>query len=243
MITVIVNGSRGKMGEEAVKAVKSDADLNLVAALDIQDSLFHSIQKTNAQVVVDLTHPSAVKQNVETIVKAGAYAVVGTTGLSDDDLKSIHQLALDCKVAVAVCPNFAIGAVLMMQLAKQVAPFFQRVEIIEYHHDKKADAPSGTAIKTADLIYEGNPKINQETLDQKELIKGVRGGQKHNIQIHSVRLPGIVANQDVIFGGLGQTLTLRHDTHHRECFMPGILLCIKKIKSYQGLIYGLEHFL
>jgi len=243
MISVIVNGAKGKMGSEAVQAVQAEPSLSLLAGLDVQDNLATAIADLKPDVVVDLTHPDAVKKNVDIILSSGTYAVVGTTGLTDQDLSSINDLAIQKKVAAAVCPNFAIGAVLMMQLSKQAAKFFQRVEILEFHHDQKADAPSGTALKTADLIHEGNPVINQVPLQEKELLSGSRGGKKHGIPIHSVRLPGVVANQEVIFGGLGQTLSLRHDTHHRNCFMPGILLCIKHIQSRQGLVYGLEHFL
>ena len=243
MINVVINGYKGKMGSEAVKAVSAAEDMQVSGQCDVGDNVASIIKAVHADVVVDLTNPSSVRSNAESILRAGAHAVVGTTGLSDQDLEALNQIALTENRAIIVCPNFAIGAVLMMKLAAEAAKYLHQVEIIEFHHDKKADAPSGTALKTADMIAAANPEINATERDEKELIPGSRGARRRRIPIHAIRLPGIVANQEVIFGGLGQTLSIRHDTHSRECFMPGILLCIRKIRDHKGLIYGLEHLL
>ena len=219
-IKVIVNGAKGKMGEEAVKAINKDAALELAAALDMGDDLAASIAATKAEVVVDFTHPSAVLSNIKTILASKAHAVIGTTGLAAEDIKIVESLCKANNVNCLIAPNFAIGAVLMMQFAKEAAKHMKDVEIIEFHHAQKADKPSGTAIKTAHMI--------------KEITK-------ENVPTHSVRLPGLVAHQEVIFGGLGQTLTIRHDTINREAFMPGVIMAIKKISQAKGMVYGLEN--
>lgn len=242
-IRVFINGYTGKMGEETVKAVLKEPSLTLVGKSRRGDDFIAMLKGAQPHVVVDFTHPSCVKQNTLTILENGAFALIGTTGLSEADLVELNTLAKEKNLGVLVCPNFAIGAILMMQFAAQAAKHMPRVEIIEFHHDKKADAPSGTALKTADLIYENNALINELPLQEKELIQGARGGAKNRIPIHSVRLPGYVAHQEVIFGGLGQTLTLRHDTISRESFMPGVVLAIQKIQSLRGVVYGLENVL
>lgn len=223
-IRVIVNGAKGKMGQETVKALSGDHDFEIVAQTDVGDDLSDAIKKQKGEVVIDFTHPDFVMGNIRTILGSGANAVVGTTGLSKDDLSEIEKLCEKNKTNCLVAPNFAIGAVLMMQYAKDAAKYMKHVEIIELHHDKKVDKPSGTAIKTAQMM--------------KESI-----GEAAEIPIHSVRLPGLVAHQEVIFGGLGQTLTIRHDTINRESFMPGVILAAKKIKHLKGLVYGLENIL
>ncbi len=238
---VVVNGALGKMGQETVNAVHGEPDLELVASIDRDNDLAATIKNTRPDVVVDFTHPSCVKQNVITILSGGANAIIGTTGLSEADLMEIDAAAKANGLGALVIPNFAIGAVLLMTFAAEAAKYMPKVEIIEYHHDKKADAPSGTAIKTAEMIYSVNQHINSAKLDETELIPGARGGRKHNIPIHSVRLPGYVASQEVILGGVGQTLVIRHDTISRDSFMPGVILCIRKISQISGLVYGLEN--
>lgn len=223
-IKIIVNGAKGKMGAETVRAVQKETGIDLVAQLDVGDNLAEAIKKYGAEVVVDFTHPEAALSNVRTILTSGAHAIVGTTGLSQTDLSDIKILCEKNKVNCLVAPNFAIGAVLMMQYAKDAAKHFKHVEVIEMHHTAKVDKPSGTAIKTAQMM--------------KEVM-----GENAEIPIHSVRLPGFVASQEVIFGGLGQTLTIRHDTINRESFMPGVILAIRKIKGLKGLVYGLENIL
>ncbi|MFH1428218.1 MAG: 4-hydroxy-tetrahydrodipicolinate reductase [Candidatus Margulisiibacteriota bacterium] len=216
MIKVIVNGAKGRVGQEVVKAVNADCELELAGALDMGDDLDAALKDTRAEVVVDFTVPDTRMQVIETIVKNGARGVIGTTGFTEADLEQVEKLCAENNAAVLIAPNFAIGAVLMMQFAKAAFKHMPKAEIIELHHDKKLDAPSGTAIKTRDLM--GNP----------------------DIPIHSVRLPGLVASQEVIFGGLGQTLTIRHDTINRESFMPGVVMAVKKMIKQQGLVYGLE---
>ncbi|OGC11782.1 4-hydroxy-tetrahydrodipicolinate reductase [candidate division WOR-1 bacterium RIFOXYA12_FULL_52_29] len=217
-IKVIVNGAKGKMGLEAVRAVQNEADLELVAQTDIGDDLAKVINQSGAEVVVDFTHPSAVMENIRRILESGAHGVIGTTGISENDQKEIQALCEKHKVNCLVAPNFAIGAVLMMLFAKEAIKHMPKAEIIEFHHEQKADKPSGTAIKTGHIMGKEVP-------------------------IHSVRLPGLVAHQEVIFGGLGQTLTIRHDSLSRESFMPGVVMAVRKIKGLKGLVYGLENLL
>lgn len=243
MTSVIINGALGNMGKAAIKAVTHDTSLKFVAGLDIDDNLEQALLENPGCVVVDLTHPSAVFNNVKTILNHSCHAVVGTTGLSAEQLSECGALASKQNRALIVCPNFAISALLMMKFSQEAAAFMERCEIIEYHHDKKADAPSGTAIKTAELITEVTPDINNKPIHEKELIPGSRGGKKNQIPIHSIRIPGIVANQEVLFGAQGQSLSIRHDTISRDAFMPGLLLAIKATASHLGLVYGLEHIL
>ncbi|MEE8637486.1 MAG: 4-hydroxy-tetrahydrodipicolinate reductase [Candidatus Margulisiibacteriota bacterium] len=225
-IKVLVNGAKGRMGNETVKAVSKEADLELVGQTDLGDDLAKSIQKTKAEVVIDFTHPSSVMENIKTILQNKAHAVVGTTGLTSNDLAEIEKLCSKNKVNCVVAPNFAIGAVLMMKFAKEAAHYMPQVEIIELHHDKKVDAPSGTALKTAEMI-----------MAEREGVK------MKKVPIHSVRLQGLVAHQEVIFGGLGQTLKIRHDSISRESFMPGVVMAVRKVKKIKGLVYGLENLL
>jgi len=254
MINVVVNGAAGKMGLETVKAVQKEKDIKLVGICDVKNIEVYTgglktskdlkalIADTQANVVVDFTHPDTVMNNIKTILTSKAHAVVGTTGLSDKDMKEIEKLCKENNVNCLVAPNFAVGAVLMMMFSQKAAKHMPNVEIIEMHHDKKADAPSGTAIKTADLIQKAQA-ISKSGTKETETIKGARGGNKDNIHIHSVRLPGLVAHQEVIFGGLGQTLTIRHDSLNRESFMPGVIMAIRKMSELKGLVYGLENIL
>ncbi|MGE4169550.1 MAG: 4-hydroxy-tetrahydrodipicolinate reductase [Candidatus Margulisiibacteriota bacterium] len=243
MITVAIIGAKGKMGTEAVKAVSAAPNMAVVAQIGRGDAVAETLKTTKPQVVVELTHPSSVFDHCTTILESGAHAVVGTTGLTQDQLKTLDALAKERGLGILVCPNFAIGAVLMMKFAAEAARYMPRAEIIEFHHDKKADAPSGTALKTAELMANATPNLNDVVLDEIESIPGARGGIHRNIPIHSVRLPGYIAHQEVLFGGLGQTLSLRHDTISRESFMPGVLLCIQKVSQIKGLVYGMENIL
>ncbi|MCP4050521.1 MAG: 4-hydroxy-tetrahydrodipicolinate reductase [bacterium] len=243
MIKVLVNGARGKMGQATVKAVWEVDGLELVGETDVDDNLALTIIETNPDVVVDFTHPNNVKDNAITIINASSCPVIGTTGLSDPDMAELDMLARKKNTGVLVCPNFAIGAILMMKYAQEAAKHLDTCEIIEYHHENKVDAPSGTAIKSAQLIYEANKDINNVEMNEKELVKGARGGKQHQIPVHSVRLQGFVASQEIIFGGLGQTLKIRHDTISRESFMPGVIMAIKKVQDFKGLVYGLDNIL
>jgi len=223
-IKVIVNGAKGKMGAETIKAVQRESDLVLASQLDLGDNLAEAITTHKAEVVVDFTHPESVMANIRTILTSEAHAVVGTTGITKDDLIEIEDLCEKYRVNCLVAPNFAIGAVLMMQFAQTAAKHMHKAEIIEMHNPQKADKPSGTALKTAQMMKESM-------------------GEGADIPIHSVRLPGLVAHQEVIFGGVGQTLTIRHDSLSRESFMPGVILAIRKVKHLKGLVYGLEKIL
>jgi len=219
MIKVIVNGAKGKMGQATVAAVSACSDLKLVAQTDVGDDLAGSIKSTKAEIVVDFTQPDAALKNVKTIITSGAHAVIGTTGLKENDLKEIEKLCEKNKVNCLIAPNFAIGAVLMMLFAREAAKYLHKAEIIELHHDKKLDKPSGTALKTAQLMKES-------------LGPGVE------VPIHSVRLPGLVAHQEVIFGGLGQTLSIRHDSISRESFMPGVIWLSARYRGSKGWFTG-----
>ena len=262
MVKVLVTGACGRMGQAVVKAVLDDKDLELVAAVDLKGGmdagtaagtapcgvvvsteLSKAIQETKPEVMVDFTRPDVVFENAMTAIKLGVSPVIGTTGLSEEAKNEIKKFAEEKKVPVFIAPNFAIGAVLMMLMARQAAKYLPDVEIIELHHDKKLDAPSGTAVQTAQLIQEVREAHKQGHPDEKEKMTGARGAEYEGIRIHSVRLPGYVAHQEVIFGGLGQTLTIRHDSLDRESFMPGVVLACKKVRSLSGLTVGLEKIL
>ncbi|MFH1684019.1 MAG: 4-hydroxy-tetrahydrodipicolinate reductase [Candidatus Margulisiibacteriota bacterium] len=242
-IKVLVNGAKGKMGSETVKAVLNVEDLELVGQTDLGEDLAQAIQDTKAEVVVDFTHPSSALKNVKTILQNKAHAIVGTTGLSTANLAELAKMCSKYKVNCVVAPNFAVGAILMMKFAKEAAHYMPEVEIIELHHDQKADAPSGTAIKTAELILADRKNVKRKAIKSIEKVKNARGGTMGDIHIHSVRLQGFVAHQEVIFGGLGQTLKIRHDSISRESFMPGVVMAIRKVKNIKGLVYGLENLL
>lgn len=239
-IRVLVNGAMGRMGSEAVKAVTNAPDMELIGGTDIGDNLQEKLEFLKPDVVVDFTHPSSVYNNVKTIINSGSGGVIGTTGFSPEQ---ISTLAKDCqsrKPAILIAPNFAIGALLMMHCAQVIAKYMPEVEIVELHHAAKADAPSGTAVKTAELIAEVREK---DFVPRGTYEPGARGGLFGGIPIHSIRLPGFLAHQEVIFGGEGQTLSLRHDSINRTCFMPGVLLGIREVHKRQGLIYGLDRIL
>lgn len=263
MAKVVVCGALGRMGREVVKAVQHDPELELVGAVDLngkgQDvggcvglgavgvgvdaDLAAVLQRTSADVVVDFTVPQSVMQNIRITAAHNVFSVVGTTGLSADDLNEIDALCRRQNVAALIAPNFAIGAILLMQFAEQAARFFPHVEIIELHHDQKLDAPSGTALHTAEKIAAVREPLQQGHPAEEEKIAGARGANYDGLRIHSVRLPGYVAHEEVIFGGLGQTLTLRHDSISRESFMPGVVLACKTIGKCAGLVHGLDKIL
>ncbi len=243
MIRVLVNGAKGRMGQEVVKAVLADSELELVAQTDSEDDLRAEILKNKAEVVVDFTTAASGFKNTKIIIEAGARPVIGTSGFKEDDVKKLQVLAAEKKISGVIAPNFAIGAVLMMKFAQEAAKYLPDVEIIETHHDGKVDSPSGTAIRTAELISQTRAKIPTAVKEEVALIPGARGAKHNNITIHSVRLPGFVAHQEVIFGGKAQALTIRHDSNHRESFMPGVCLACKEVLKHSELYYGLEHLL
>mgnify|MGYP006266433603 CR=1 FL=1 len=268
-ILVVVNGACGKMGREVVKAVATAEDMTLVGAVernpqwlgqdigevagigplevpitnDLEATLVMA-QSEGAAVMVDFTHPKTVYETTRAAIAYGVRPVVGTTGLSNEQIYDLAEFAEKASVGCLIIPNFSIGVVLMQQAAMRAAQYFEHVEIIELHHNQKAEAPSGTALLTAQMLSEVNQRFNPPQVDESELMAGARGSQTpEGIRIHSVRLPGLIAHQEMIFGSPGQIYTLRHDTSDRASFMPGVLLCIRKIMPLKSLIYGLDKLL
>ncbi|MBD1913485.1 MULTISPECIES: 4-hydroxy-tetrahydrodipicolinate reductase [unclassified Leptolyngbya] len=269
-IPVVVVGAAGKMGREVVKAVSQAKDMNLVGAVerdpslngedvglvaglgeleipilnDLQATLVMATQERGTPVMVDFTHPDTVYENVRAAIAYGVRPVIGTTGLSAEQVQDLAEFADKASTGAAIIPNFSIGVILMQQAAVQASRYFDHVEIIELHHNQKADAPSGTAIKTAQLLEEFGKPYNPPSVEEAETLPGSRGGQTQDgIRIHSIRLPGLLAHQEVIFGAPGQVYTLRHDTSDRASYMPGVLLAIRKVVELKSLVYGLEHLL
>lgn len=259
-IKVIIAGALGKMGLETIKAVIADESLELIGLVDvmsqgqklsaisainnchliIENNLSEAINLVKPDVLIDFTNPQSVFSNAKTALKSNINCVIGTTGLNDIEIEQLEKIAIEKGLGVAIIPNFAIGAVLMMKFAQEAASYFSDVEIIELHHDQKLDAPSGTAIKTAEMINENRGLKAPKNLKEYEKIAGARGADSDGVRIHSIRLPGLVAHQEVIFGSAGQTLTIRHDSIDRTCFMPGVIMVTKKILTVKGLIHGME---
>ena len=242
---VAVLGAKGRMGTEAVAAISDAKDLQLVAQLDLGDSL-DQLVTNGAQVVVDFTHPDAVMKNLEFAITNGISVVVGTTGFDDAKLAKLKTLlAANPKVGALIAPNFALGAVLMMQFSEVAAKYFESVEIIELHHANKVDAPSGTAVRTAQMITDARKKNNKAKMPDatKDAIAGARGATVGDVPIHSVRSHGYVAHQEVIFGDPGETLSIRHDSINRAGFMPGVLLGVREVVKHPGLTVGLEKYM
>ena len=244
MIKVAVLGSRGRMGSEVVKAVNEAKDLELVAELDLGDSL-DTLVTAGAQVVVDFTTPDSVMANLEFVISKNIHAVIGTTGFDDARIAKIKSLLSTSKSGVLIAPNFAIGAVLMMEFATKAAKYFESAEIIELHHPAKVDAPSGTAARTAELMTAARKEAGLGAMPDATTseLAGARGAKIGDVHIHSVRLRGLIAHQEVLFGGLGETLTIRHDSLDRVGFMPGVLLGVREVISHPGLTFGLENFM
>ena len=245
MINVAVLGARGRMGSEVVKAVEATDGLALVAALDMGDSL-EQLKGSAAHVVVDFTTPDSVMANLEFLIDNGINVVVGTTGFDDAKLATVKGwLAQNPSVGVLIAPNFAIGAVLMMEFAAKAAQYFESAEVIELHHPAKVDAPSGTAARTAELMSAARKEAGLGAMPDATTtaIDGARGALVAGIPVHSVRARGLVAHQEVLFGGLGETLTIRHDSIDRAGFMPGVILGVRKIVNTPGLTHGLDKFM
>jgi 4-hydroxy-tetrahydrodipicolinate reductase len=242
MVKVIVNGAKGRMGSEAVKAVNNDSELELVGTCDVGDDLAALIKQTGAQVVVDLTAASAGFTNTQTILNAGACPVIGTSGFLEQQVQELQALAKTKKLGGLIAPNFSVGAVLMMKFAVQAAKYLPDVEVIEAHSPQKEESPSGTGIRTAELIAAARTKAATPCSD-KELIEGARGAELNGVKLHSIRLPGVVAQQTVFFGGLSETLKIEHNSQHRESFMPGICLACKEVVKRSELVYGLEYLM
>lgn len=269
-IPVVINGAAGKMGREVVKAVAQAEDMTLLGAIDrspehqgkdagelagiealeipitdqLEPMLAFASQDRQLGVMVDFTHPSTVYDNIRSAIAYGIRPVVGTTGLSPTQIYDLTEFADKASTGCLLIPNFSIGMVLLQQAAIQAAQHFDHVEIIELHHNQKADAPSGTAIQTAQMLAEIGKAYNQASVEETEKLPGARGSlAKDGIRIHSIRLPGLIAHQEVIFGAAGQVYTLRHDTSDRACYMPGVLLAIRKVLQLKSLVYGLEKIL
>ena len=249
-IRVAVSGALGRMGSETVLAVTGADDLDLVLKTDRGDDLGAELSRITPDAMVDFSVPEAAMGNIEAALRNRVVPIVGTTGMSPDDLDTVRGWCRQYETGALIAPNFAIGAVLMMQFCKQAAQYMPDVEVIEMHHEKKLDSPSGTASKTAEMIAEGRLLARPTALpaDAFEKIAGSRGGRAaDDIPVHSVRLPGFVASQMVVFGGLGQTLTIRHDSLDRKSFMPGVLLAVRQARMLAAnggeLVYGLENIL
>jgi len=232
------------MGAEVVRAVQEAADLELVAALDLGDSL-EILLSEQAEVVVDFTTPDSVMANLEFLLAHNIHVVVGTTGFNETRVVQVRSWLTNSKSGVLIAPNFAIGAVLMMEFAAKAAHYFESAEIVELHHPNKVDAPSGTAARTAELMSESRKAagINQVPDATTTSLPGARGAMVGSVPIHSIRLRGLVAHQEVLLGGIGETLTIRHDSIDRVGFMPGVLLGIRKVSAYPGLTFGLENYM
>ncbi|WKX72926.1 4-hydroxy-tetrahydrodipicolinate reductase [Streptomyces sp. XD-27] len=244
-LRVAVIGAKGRIGSEAVRAVEAAEDMELVATLGRGDKL-ETLVEAGAQVAVELTDPGAVMGNLDFLVRHGIHGVIGTTGWTDDRLAQLRTwLAGAPEVGVLIAPNFSIGAVLTMRFAQQAARFFESVEVIELHHPNKADAPSGTATRTAQLIAAARAEAGCAPQPDATVtaLDGARGADVDGVPVHSVRLRGLLAHQEVLLGDPGETLTIRHDSTHHSCFMPGILLGVRRVVSTPGLTFGLEHFL
>ena len=241
-IKVGVLGAKGRMGQAVCTAISESNDCELVAALDLNDSLSELVS-SGAEVVVDFTTPSSVEANLKFLSENNIHAVVGTTGFDAEKLAAVENQFAASKANVVIAPNFGLAAVLMMQFAAKAAPHFESVEIIELHHPRKADAPSGTARRTAEMIAEARSGMAAMPDATSDVLPGARGANVSGIPVHSIRLQGLVAHQEVVFGGPGESLTIRHDSYDRESFMPGVLIAVRKVSQTPGLTYGLENLL
>jgi 4-hydroxy-tetrahydrodipicolinate reductase len=239
---VIINGARGKMGTLACDTINLHPEFELVAKLSREDNLEDAIAENSPQIVIDLTRADSVYANTLAIIESGAHPVIGTSGLLPEQIEYLQRLCDNKKLGGIIAPNFSIGAVLMMRFASLAARYLNQVEIIESHHQQKFDAPSGTALKTAEMIAAARIPVS-DNMPTHELMAGARGGLHHGVAIHSLRLPGVVAKQEVIFGNVGETLSITHNSIDRASFMPGIILCCQKVQTIQSLYYGLEQFL
>lgn len=241
-IRVLVNGAAGRMGQTTVKFIHADKTLDLVGETHGKDDLKKSILAAKADIVIDFTNAAVVYENTKNIILAGAHPVIGTSGLLPEQIQEFQNLCAEKSLGGIIAPNFCIGALLMMRFAEKAAQYFYECEIIETHHENKLDAPSATAIKTAELISSARKKQPSRKKIHETLV-GARGAVKDQIPIHALRLPGFLAKQDVIFGHLGGNLVIAHETIDRNAFMPGVLLACKKVISLKKLVYGLETFL
>lgn len=264
MIKIGVTGALGRMGRETVKAVLNAPDMELAAAIDIQGEgtdaglaaagkecgvkietgIEKAVLSKKPDIIIDFTQPEGIFEHVQTYIKLGVKSVIGTTGLTPEQLKTIEKLVKEKNTACFIAPNFTTGAVLLMMFAKQAAKYFKNAEIIELHHNQKKDAPSGTAVKTAEMMRENNSDFTTGNCTEKELLEGARGAEgAGNIHIHSVRMPGYIASEEVIFGAQGQILKLAHHSMDRSCYMAGVLLAVRYVNDNNGFVYGLDNIM
>ena len=256
-LRLAVCGAAGRMGGQVVQALHAEAGLETVGLIDPADIPAALVDQfapgavtgsdagqvfdaAKPDVVVDFTTASAAERSIHAALDRGISPVVGTTGLSDQAIDQIWRKCREKKIGAFIAPNFALGAVMLMRLCEVAAPFFDHVEIVELHHDRKLDAPSGTALQTARMIVSARGRPATDVPTEKFTVQGVRGGDYQGVKIHSVRLPGLVAHQEVLFGGLGQTLSLRHDSTSRDSFMPGVMMAVRRVRSLDGLVVGLD---
>lgn len=262
-IRVIVSGASGRMGRETVKMVLNEEDFELTGAaapsaqgkdagiiagvhacgVIVDGDLSETLAKAEADVLVDFTKPELAVRHTRMAIEHGVRPVIGTTGFTPEDIQELDKLCREHAIGGLIAPNFSVGAILMMKFAQEAAKYFPHVEIIEYHGDQKLDAPSGTAMKTAELISETRREIRQGHPNERETLEGSRGGYYNGFRIHSVRLPGVFAQQEVIFGAFGQTLKIRHDSYERAGYMSGVSTAIRKVMELDRLIYGFEHIM
>jgi 4-hydroxy-tetrahydrodipicolinate reductase len=262
-IKVAVAGAGGRMGKEVVRMTLQDPELRLTAAIGqstagtdagllaglepsgviVQNDLEMALVEGKPDVLVDFTTPHSVYNHAITAIRLGVRPVIGTTGLTQQNISELDKLCREHGIGGIVAPNFSIGAILMMKFARQAAKYFPHVEIMEFHGEQKLDAPSGTSIKTAEMIAEVREELKQGHPNEKETIEGSRGGYYNGFRIHSVRLPGIFAQQEVMFGGFGQSLKIRHDSYDRAAYMPGVKVAIQQSLHLTGIVYGFEHFI
>ena len=241
-IRVLVNGAAGRMGQLAVKTINEQADFLLVGTTQRNHDLTAEIKKTAAQIVIDFTSAESVLKNATAIIEAGAHPVIGTTGFLPEQVKLLQERCAQLALGGIIAPNFSLGALLMMKHAQEIAKYFPHVEIIEMHHARKADSPSGTAIRTAEML--ADKRLQTPSMQKHhETVPGARGATHQQVPIHSIRLPGLMAHQQIIFGGEGETLTLRCDTIDRNCYAPGIVLACRKVLELDRLVYGLEQLI
>ncbi len=260
-IKVLVHGALGKMGQAVVGGLAQQPSIEVVAAVDVAAATDRQtlstmgpdiplartveplLESVAPDVLVDFSHADATLPAVRAASRSGVNFVVGTTGISEDAVAEMTALAAEHGVGGVVAPNFALGAVLLLHLAKRASPFFEYAEIIETHHETKIDAPSGTAATTARLMVEARGGPFKRNVAEKETMAGTRGGQHGGVTVHSLRLPGTMAHHEVVFGIAGQTLTIRHDTINRECYLPGIIMAVRHVMDHQGLVYGLDRLM
>lgn len=262
-IRVAVIGASGRMGREVVKTVLTESDMELVAGINrssgpidlgkmvgleecgvkMSNDLELALTESKPDVLVDFTGPQTAFSHTSLAIRLGIRPVMGTTGFTPQDIAELDKQCQDKAIGGIIAPNFSIGAILMMKFAAQASKYFPHLEIIEYHGDQKLDAPSGTSVKTAELISEVREEMRQGNPKEEETIEGSRGGYYNGFRIHSVRLPGIFAQQEVIMAEQGQALKIRHDSYDRAAYMPGVAIAVRKVMTYSGMIYGFEHFI